>query len=126
MRSTPRRSIAVSTLFQETPFSPACAVVLRPARRAAAKASAKSSGAHFRFKPYNYGPFDKTVYAELEALAKAGYVEIITRGNLQEFRLTPTGQQIGNSILTYLPSAARDYVQKVSAFVRRLSFSDLV
>ena len=83
-------------------------------------------GPHFMFKPYNYGPFDKTVYAELEALAGEGHVEIVSLGNLQQFRLTPSGQQIGNSVLTYLPLAARDYVQKASAFVRRLSFADLV
>lgn len=83
-------------------------------------------GPHFRFGPYNYGPFDKAVYAELETLASEGYVEVVPQAGWQGFRLTPTGQAVGNSVLFGMTKVPQDYIHKASAFVRNLSFADLV
>ena len=38
-------------------------------------------GPYFAFEPYDYGPFDKSVYRELEALAIAGLVAIDQSGD---------------------------------------------
>lgn len=83
-------------------------------------------GPHFDFQPYNYGPFDKAVYEELEALAQEGLVEICAGWKWNEYRLTEAGQKAGESALSGLGSRAREYVQKVSQFVRTVSFTQLV
>jgi hypothetical protein len=83
-------------------------------------------GPHFNFRPYNYGPFDKAVYQELEVLAEAGLTETVPQGRWSGFRLTPNGQALGDAYLSKLPAAARDYIGRVSTFVRQHSFAALV
>jgi len=84
-------------------------------------------GPHFNFKPYHYGPFDRNVYRELEALAKEGLVNVDSAvGWKRSYALTPAGQRAGDQILADLPAAVRDYIQVASDFVRRLSFIELV
>jgi uncharacterized protein len=83
-------------------------------------------GPHFSFRPYNYGPFDKAVYKELEELSAAGLAESVSQGHWSGFRLTPAGQTQGDRSLQTLPQAARDYIVRASAFVRQHSFSTLV
>lgn len=83
-------------------------------------------GPFFDFAPYNYGPFDKQVYRELAALSELGLVEISQSGTRDAFRLTEAGQKEGESCLAELPKTVRDYIQKVSEFVRSQTFSGLV
>jgi hypothetical protein len=84
-------------------------------------------GPHYRFEPYHYGPFDKGVYQALDSLARKGLVEIVTgSGNWRDYRLTPEGQARGQMILERLEPRASDYIRRVSEFVRKLSFSELV
>lgn len=81
----------------------------------------------FSFAPYNYGPFDKAVYWDLEALAAEGHAEIVPLSKGHGYRLTATGQSIANAVLLdELPAVARNYIKQVSAFVLRLSFAALV
>jgi len=83
-------------------------------------------GPHFDFKPYNYGPFDKAVYDELERQRAAGNVELVPERTWNDFRLTEEGQARGEAILPDLPAKARDYIERAVEFVMRLSFSQLV
>jgi uncharacterized protein YwgA len=84
-------------------------------------------GPKFNFEPYHYGPFDLEVYSTLQELAGQGLVEITKgSGNWRDYRLTPQGQSCGTDILTCLDERAQDYLKRVSAFVRSLSFTDLV
>jgi uncharacterized protein len=83
-------------------------------------------GPYFDFKPYNYGPFDKAVYDDLESLSQRGLVEISIQAGYHGFRLTSVGQSQGDHFLNGLPTVAKDYVISVSEFVRRLSFASLV
>lgn len=82
-------------------------------------------GPHFNFKPYDYGPFDKHVYHELDRLAVEGLVTI-SHGRWQSYRLTPAGQERGDTLLASLPATARKYIEEAAAFVRSLSFTELV
>lgn len=84
------------------------------------------AGPRFDFQPYNYGPFDKAVYEELEALAKDGLVELLPSWKWNDYRLTKAGQQAGDEILNSLKPSAREYMVKVSEVVRSLTFSQLV
>jgi uncharacterized protein len=84
-------------------------------------------GLKFDFQPHHYGPFDKRVYFTLEDLAQRGMVEITRgRGNWPEYRLTPEGQTRAAEVMAGLDERARSYLGRVSAFVRSLSFSELV
>lgn len=83
-------------------------------------------GKHFDFAPYNYGPFDKSVYKVLEKLNLSGDVSISRVGNLKIYKSTSAGYEKGVDLLENLPQEARDYIKKTSEFVRSLSFTDLV
>lgn len=83
-------------------------------------------GPIFDFRPYNYGPFDKTVYAELSELAREGAVAIIPQNNWLSYHLTPNGLHMGRDLLESLPADAQDYITRASQFVRSLQFAELV
>lgn len=85
-------------------------------------------GPKFNFEPYHYGPFDQEVYSTLGELARRGLVEITRsgNGNWREYRLTPEGQFRGVDLLAALDERVRDYIERASDFVRRLSFTELV
>jgi uncharacterized protein YwgA len=84
-------------------------------------------GPHFQFQPYHYGPFDKEVYNTLDTLAQSGLVEIVFgTGNWREYRLTAEGQAQGETTLEGMEPRAKDYIWRLSDFVRKLSFSELV
>lgn len=90
--------------------------------------AAKIEGPKFDFKPYDYGPFDSSVYRELEYAATAREAEIDINADLRrrKYRLTPQGQQSGEQVLKSLGDGEADYVRRLSSFVRSLSFSQLV
>ena len=54
-------------------------------------ASHLCGGPHFHFTPYDYGPFDSSVYSELDALSLKGDVEIVRSARYRTYRLTPKG-----------------------------------
>jgi uncharacterized protein len=92
------------------------------------KLSARTGGPHYNFEPYDYGPFDKDVYADLRTLAAAGDVEIdaapthVTR----RYRPTPGGLERGRELLGRLDADAAEYVRDLSAWVRGQPFAALV
>jgi hypothetical protein len=85
-------------------------------------------GRKFNFKPYNYGPFDQAVYGDLQLLADEGHVEIleITELRHRTYRLTPSGQRHGQLLLQQMDGKLRGYIERISEFVRSVSFSELV
>jgi len=82
----------------------------------------------FDFKPYHYGPFDKGVYDELDGLEQEGLVEVVREPNLKlrKYRLRPDGSTQGGKLLETLDARTRDYVLKLSEYVRNASFTQLV
>jgi hypothetical protein len=86
----------------------------------------KVDGPHFDFQPYNYGPFDKAVYDELERQTALGNVELVPEPTWNDFRLTAQGQARGEAILAALPPNARSYIERAVGFVQSLSFTELV
>jgi uncharacterized protein YwgA len=85
-------------------------------------------GKQFAFEPYDYGPYDRTVYSELEALSRRGLVaiEAAPGAGRRKFSLTAAGHEAGQDALRKLNGRAQDYLQRVSAWVRSLSFAELV
>lgn len=83
-------------------------------------------GPHFNFRPYNYGPFDSSVYDELSSLAQENLVEVIPEVTWYSYRLTDNGQIAGEALLESLQPKAKQFIQQSSDFVRSLSFAQLV
>ena len=84
------------------------------------------NGPYFNFVPYNYGPFDKDIYRELNKLAGQGLVKIVRDYNWNDYLLTEEGQKKGESLFSDLNPEAKNYIKEISNFVRSLSFSELV
>ncbi len=87
-----------------------------------------TGGPHFQFVPYDYGPFDKDVYLELDRLDQEGLVEVLVPNSYRsrEYRLTDRGHECGAGALENLPQEVRNYVGEVVNWVRSLSFAELV
>lgn len=81
---------------------------------------------HFHFEPYNYGPFDKEVYNELERLSSRGDIHIGRESRWNYYQLTQNGLKKGIELLNQLPDPIREYIEAVSEFVRTSSFTELV
>ena len=90
--------------------------------------SEQTGGPHFAFQPYDYGPFDKEVYLELERLEDDGLVEILEPHWLgsRTYRLTDEGQGNGDEAFRGLSRGVQRYIREVVAFVRSQSFVQLV
>lgn len=91
--------------------------------------SSDLGGKHFNFEPYDYGPFDKAVYQELDRLEALGLVRIYQvnpSAGGRRYSLTPSGQSEGQMLLGQLPKRAQDFMAEVSAWVKTLSFAELV
>ena len=84
-------------------------------------------GQGFNFAPYDYGPFDKRVYDAADELASLGLCDVTRSSNgYRTYSATVDGRRAGEQILAGLEAAKRSYIQKVSHWVRSLSFAQLV
>jgi hypothetical protein len=85
-------------------------------------------GPQFAFEPYDYGPFDREVYSELGDLARTGLIRIeaMPDASRRRYSLTAEGYELGKSALDRLNPRAQAYMSRVSAWVRSLSFAELV
>ena len=83
-------------------------------------------GPLFDFRPYNYGPFDSTVYQVLEELEREGLVDIDAQYDWKTYSLTVPGQKEADKIFDGLPGMAKEFIKETSNFVRGLSFTQLV
>jgi len=89
--------------------------------------AADLGGPAFKFTPYDYGPFDSSVYDVLRGLEAEGLAssETTSRG-WKKYKLTDDGQATGAAILSRVPARPGQYIRDVSQFVLKLSFADLV
>lgn len=92
----------------------------------AGKAFRKDSRYHF--EPYDYGPFDRHVYVDAQALSREGLAEIGTdpRGGWNTYAATKEGVRRGAELRAKLNSSEREMLAKIVGLVRRLSFQELV
>lgn len=88
----------------------------------------KIGGPFFNFKPYHYGPFDKDLYNQLQELTKEGLVQtnLNPLNSLTKFSLTETGRLKGQKELRRISSKERDFIVTLNAYVRSMTFSQLV
>ena len=90
--------------------------------------SKQTKGPHFNFVPYDYGPFDKKVYRELEVLKNEGLVEILMPSgqNSRVYHLTNKGLEVGEEAFGKFPKDVQRYIGEIVNFVLSLSFAELV
>ena len=85
-------------------------------------------GPRFHFEPYDYGPFDSDVYSVASRLEDDGFAEIAPSayGNWNTYAASDAGIERGETFLAQMNDEAENYVRKISAWVRSLSFTRLV
>jgi uncharacterized protein YwgA len=83
-------------------------------------------GPQFKFEPYNYGPFDREVYEELDRLLADGYLELCFVGSIRNYSISEKGREKAKELFNALDPSAKGFITKASNFVRNLSFQDLV
>jgi len=85
-------------------------------------------GPNFGFMPYDFGPFDAAVYQEADHLQRSGEAVITPSGcgNWRTYAASGEGVVRGRRLLEQLSPQQRDYVVKVSDWVRAQSFNGLV
>lgn len=88
----------------------------------------ETGGPHFAFEPYDYGPFDQDVYRELDRLTAEGLVAVSDPGlgGPRTYWLTEAGLDKGAEALARLEAATQRALDRLTNFVRALSFGDLV
>jgi len=84
-------------------------------------------GPHFDFQPCLYGPFDKAVFDELDALARIGQVRI-EKSDHRAYGLTLTdaGRAVGTTVLLGLPDFVRQYFRECVEWVLLLPLGPLL
>jgi hypothetical protein len=84
-------------------------------------------GQGFNFEPYDYGPFDSDVYSEISELDSNGEAIIAPSGvgNWNTYAASDYGLIRGRELLDKMGKEGK-YVQKISDWVRSLSFNQLV
>ena len=90
------------------------------------KASHLVGGPHFRFTPYDYGPFDSNVYDILDELKVEGLVVIDPSGRYRRYYLSNAGFTAGEDVLFRLPEPTKHFLRETVHWVRSLRFDQLV
>lgn len=91
-------------------------------------ASSSIGGPFFNFIPYHYGPFDKSIYREMENLGNNGYVDVQINfnNNKKEYKLTSLGMQNGKENYNTLPENIQIYFRELNTFIMSLTFPELI
>ncbi|MFV3073154.1 hypothetical protein [Niveispirillum fermenti] len=89
------------------------------------KASPAFGGPKFNFVPYDYGPFDRSVYDAIDNLATKGLVSVAT-GRPRTYRLTSEGKAEAAIIADRLQPAFLSYFHQLGKWIVSLGFTQLV
>lgn len=79
-------------------------------------------GPHFEFAAYNYGPFDKNVYAVLGDLDRRGQVSQRQENGSTHYSLTPEGYAEGWRVVETLSPEARRFLERAAEWLRLSTF----
>lgn len=84
--------------------------------------------AGYRFVKYDYGPFDSSIYHDLEALEHSGDVEIDRESGYRYrvYNATLQGAEKGRAFLSQMPAEDREFLKKTVDLLLPLSFGQLV
>jgi len=81
----------------------------------------------YEFEPYDWGPFSRDVYRDLEALEAAGLLVAVPEGSrYAEYRVTDLGRQHADALQHGLPTATTKCLAEIKATVTSKSFLELL
>jgi hypothetical protein len=82
----------------------------------------------YKFIPYDYGPFDATIYDDARGLATQGMLEIIRLPGetWHTYSCTPNGQDRAQGLREDMKPERLEYVNRLVSWVKDLSFNDLL
>jgi hypothetical protein len=91
-------------------------------------AKERLSKSFYEFKPYDYGPFDQSIYSDAEDLEQKGLVSITQAplGSYRRYGLTQSGTERYQELSELLSEGALEFLGRVVTWVRRQSFQSLV
>lgn len=93
------------------------------------EASHLFGGPHFNFKPYDYGPFDRLVYDEMNAMRDLGFVRIDSSGGYSDYNiysLTSSGFEKGNKLFVTFSPSIQIFLRDTVKWIRSLTFQQLI
>lgn len=90
------------------------------------EASHLIGGKQFSFEPYDYGPFDRAVYDELDFLEKMGLISIDRNGKYKRYKLLESGRHIGTDNLRQYDASCNKYMKSVANWLRASDFNTIV
>ena len=117
-------TLLMLALAEGRPYSP---VQIQKAMFLADDKIPEAFDSRYHFEPYDYGPFDRHVYIDIEDMQERGLTEIrmSPRGwNLYE--ATREGQGRASALSGDLTAGQRVMLRRISRLVLSLSFSDLL
>jgi hypothetical protein len=92
------------------------------------KLGPRIDGPVFNFIASDYGPYDADVYHVIDQLEKDGWMIVRGRNGFKskEYVLYPIGVDLGRELFAELEPRVRMYINTLSEWVRKCSFSELV
>ncbi len=90
--------------------------------------SQRRTDGFYNFEPYDYGPFDRAVYDDAEALRASGNIVIDspTSTGRRRYSATPGGSQSAAVIRKSIEPEVQEYLDRAVGWVGSLSFNGLV
>ncbi|OGA95871.1 MAG: hypothetical protein A3G27_05955 [Betaproteobacteria bacterium RIFCSPLOWO2_12_FULL_66_14] len=81
----------------------------------------------YKFRAYDYGPFDRTIYDDAEELRNEGLILIHPEtGSFRNYVALPAGIERANQLRDGLKPSVTEYLDEIVTWARGLSFNDLV
>lgn len=82
----------------------------------------------YDFIPYDYGPYCKELYSDLDQLAEKSLIKIIerSRSQIKEWIASPAGLERAQELDKDLTDQQRRYIKDVAKWCLKLSFTQIV
>ena len=82
----------------------------------------------YDFEPYDYGPFSRELYRDLDSLDRDGFIRRneIPGSNRQVFELTNKGSETVARLFETAPVSEREHLATIKTRVTSLNFTDLL
>jgi len=92
------------------------------------KAFPKNEELNYNFQPYNYGPFDSSVYQDVESLADGGLTELKKRNgcNWNTYHISLLGEESCKKLIKKYNGSIFTYLKDLVHWVQSVSFQELI
>ena len=80
----------------------------------------------YRFQPYNYGPFNSSIYGDVDAMVRDGLLREQQYGSYSRYFITNAGRQRVTGLDERLNNEATDFLDRVVRWIQSVDFSQLL